>query len=82
MSAAEIADNKWELSSTKPPVGSASGIAQILLMGGFAVFFVWIIVFSVIAIVTPKAEDSGLAGQYKDMGVEGADGGEAAAPAE
>ena len=81
MSAAEIADNKWELSSTKPPVGSASGIAQILLMGGFAVFFVWIIVFSVIAIVTPKAEDAGLAGQYKGMGVEGAGAAKAEEPA-
>ncbi len=75
MSAAEIADNKWELSSTKAPVGSASGIAQIILMGGFGVFFVWIIVFSIIAIVTPKPEDGGLAGQYSNMGVDGAEGG-------
>ncbi|MEM6995569.1 MAG: hypothetical protein AAF721_33975 [Myxococcota bacterium] len=82
MSAAEIADNKWELSSTKAPVGSASGIAQILLMGGFAVFFVWIIVFSIIAIVTPKAEDGGLAGQYQNMGVDGAEGGGEAKPEE
>lgn len=82
MSAAEIADNKWELSATKAPVGSASGIAQMLLMGGFAVFFVWIIVFSIIAIVTPKAE-GGLADQYDNMGVDGADGGaDKAAPAE
>ena len=65
MSSAEIADNKWEVSSTKAPVGSASGIAQILLMGGFAVFFVWIVIGSVIAIVTPKGE--GLAGEYDKM---------------
>ena len=76
MSAAEIADNKWEVSATKPPVGSAGGIAQILLMGGFAVFFVWIVVGSVIAIVTPKSE--GLAGEYEKMKKQDA----AAAPAE
>ena len=74
MSAAEIADNKWELSATKPPVTSAAGIAQILLIGGLGLFFVWIIVFSIIAIVTPKPEDGGLAGEFKNMKVEGAGG--------
>ncbi len=65
MSAAEIADNKWELSATKPPVATASGIAQVVLMGGFAAFFGWILVFSAIAIATPKGE--GLAGEYKKL---------------
>lgn len=78
MSAAEIADNKWEMQSTKPPVSSVPGMAQIALMGGFAVFFLWIVVFSAIAIVTPKPEDGGLAGQYKDMKAQGG-GGEAPA---
>lgn len=72
MSAAEIADNKWELSSTKPPTTSAAGLAQILLIGGLGLFFVWIIVFSIIAIVTPKPEDGGLAGDFKNMKTEGA----------
>lgn len=67
MSAAEIADNKWELSSTKPPISSLPGIAQIILMGCFALFFGWLIASSVVAIVTPKKEDGGLAGQYKNM---------------
>lgn len=71
MSAAEIADNKWELQATKPPVGTMAGLMQILLMGGFAFFFVWIVIFSVVAIVTPKQEDGGLAGEFNKMGVEG-----------
>ena len=65
MSAAEIADNRWEVAATKPPVTSPAGLAQIILMGGFAAFFGWIVVFSVIAIVTPKGE--GLAGEYKNL---------------
>ena len=65
MSASEIADNRWELSATKPPVTSASGIAQILLMSGFGLFFVYILIGSIMGIVTPKTE--GLAGQYKDL---------------
>lgn len=72
MSAAEIADNKWELQATKPPVGSLGGLMQILLMSGFALFFVWIVVYSIIAIVTPKKEDTGLASEYDKMGAQGA----------
>jgi hypothetical protein len=70
MSAAEIADNKWELQAAKPPIGTAPAIAQLVLMTGFAGFFAWIIVSSVIGIVTPKKEDGGLAGTYKNLGVE------------
>lgn len=71
MSAADIADNKWEAQSAKAPIGSVQGIAQMLLMGGFMAFFVWIVIFSVIAIVTPKKEDGGLAGDFQKMKVEG-----------
>ena len=78
MSAAEIADNKWELQSTKPPVADASGVLQLLLMVGFVGLFGWLIVSSVIGIVTPKAEDGGLAGSYKNMKFDG-DGAEAPA---
>ena len=67
MSSAEIADNHWELSATKPPIATAGGFAQIILMGGFAVFFGWITVMSVIAIVTPKKEGQGLEGQFKKL---------------
>ncbi len=71
MSAADIADNKWEAQSAKPPIGSLQGIMQMLMMGGFMAFFVWIVIFSVIAIVTPKKEDGGLAGDFEKMKVEG-----------
>ncbi len=81
MSATEIADNKWELQSTKPPVGDAAGVLQLLLMVGFVGLFGWLIVSSVIGIVTPKAEDGGLAGSYKNMKVDG-DGAKAEEAAE
>ena len=66
MSAAEIADNKWELSATKAPIGDAASIAQLILMSAFALLFLGIAVFSVIAIVGPKAEGS-LAEDYSKM---------------
>ncbi len=71
MSAAEIADNKWESTASKPPITTVSGLVQILLMSGFAIFFGWIIVSSVIGIVTPKNEDGGIAGDFKNLTVEG-----------
>lgn len=67
MSSAEIADNKWEVQASKPQVGNAAGIFQILLMAGFIGIFGYLIVFSIIGAVTPKKEDGGLAGQYKNM---------------
>jgi len=65
MSAAEIADNKWESDSTKPPVITAAGIAQILLMGMFGLFFLYILIMSVVGIVTPH-EDGALEQKYKE----------------
>ncbi len=76
MSAAEIADNKWELQATKPPVSSFTGVSQIILMVGFTGLFVWMLGFSVMGIVLPKQE--GLAESYSKMGVEGSDAQEAA----
>lgn len=58
MSASEIADNRWELSATKPPVTSAAGIAQILLMSGFGLFFVYILIGSIQGMIMPKTESS------------------------
>jgi hypothetical protein len=78
MSAADIADNKWEAQAAKPPVGSINGIMQMLLMGGFMVFFVWIVIFSVIAIVTPAKEGGGLAGDFENMKSQGTKPAEAA----
>lgn len=79
MSAAEIADNKWELQASKPPVTSTSGILQLAFMAGFVGVFAWLIVSSIIGIVTPPAEDGGLAGQYQNMSVDGAPKAEAEA---
>jgi hypothetical protein len=70
MSSSEIADNKWELQAAKPPVGSASGIMQLTMMGGFVLMFGWLILYSIIGAVTPKNEESGLANSYKNMKAE------------
>lgn len=78
MSASEISDNRWELSATKPPVTSAGGLAQIILMGLFSLIFVWILIGAVQGIIMPKSE--GLAGEYKNLNAAGQ--GEEAAPAE
>lgn len=52
MSVAEIQDNKWELQATKAPVTNASAIGIILMMTGFSLFFVFMIVGSVIGSFT------------------------------
>ena len=64
MSAAEIADNKWESESTKPPVFTVGSLAQIGLMGLFGLFFAYILVMSVVAIVKPKEEAKSLEDQF------------------
>lgn len=43
MSISEIADNKWEAQAAKPPVSTAGGIMQILLIAAFASVFVYIL---------------------------------------
>lgn len=65
MSAAEIADNKWELTATKPPTTTPAGMAQIALMGFFGLFFLWIVGFAAMGIVMPKK--AGLAESYEQM---------------
>lgn len=65
MSTAEIADNKWEVQSAKPPFG-LSGLSQIILFGGFVLLFGWIAAMSVVAIVTPK-KDNSLEESYRKM---------------
>lgn len=81
MSAAEIADNKWELTASKPPVATAGGVAQLLVMGFFAAFFLWMIINSFIGAVGPKA-DSDLVKAYEQAGVGGTKADAPAAPAE
>lgn len=52
MSVAEIQDNKWELEATKAPVTNPSAIGIILMMIGFSLFFLFMIVGSVIGSFT------------------------------
>lgn len=47
MSVAEIQDNKWELEATKPPLKSPASIGIMIMMGGFALFFVAVIIGAV-----------------------------------
>lgn len=58
MSTAEIGDNKWEVSASKPPVATAAGLLQLVMIGAFALIFGWITVNSVIGIVTPKKNEA------------------------
>jgi hypothetical protein len=52
MTVAEIQDNKWELEVTKAPVTNPAAIGIILMMCGFACFFLFMIVGSVIGSFT------------------------------
>ncbi len=52
MSVAEIQDNKWEVQAAKPPITSPAAIGVIIMMSGFILFFVWVIIFSVIGSFT------------------------------
>jgi ABC-type Na+ efflux pump permease subunit len=52
MTVAEIQDNKWELEVTKAPVTNPGAIGVIMMMAGFACFFLFIIVGSVIGSFT------------------------------
>jgi hypothetical protein len=56
MSVAEIQDNKWEVQAAKPPLLTAGSIGAMIMMGGFALFFVWVIIFSVIGSFTETKE--------------------------
>ncbi|MCA9714043.1 MAG: hypothetical protein H6713_20140 [Myxococcales bacterium] len=76
MSSSEIADNKWELEASKPPITTAGAMAQIAIIGAFTLVFGWILAFSVLGIVSPKKKT--MADKYGEMNAEGG----AAAPAE
>jgi hypothetical protein len=52
MTVAEIQDNKWELQAIKPPTTNAAAIGMILMMVGFSLFFVFLIIGSVIGSFT------------------------------
>lgn len=67
MSTAEIGDNKWEVQASKPPVATAGGLLQLIMISAFSVIFGWITVNSVIGIVTPKKEGGSIADSYDKM---------------
>lgn len=52
MSLAEIQDNKWEVEATKAPVTNPAAIGVIIMMACFSLFFVAIIIGSVIGSFT------------------------------
>lgn len=56
MSTAEIADNKWEVQASKPPVATIGGLMQLLMISGFAGLFGYLTVMSIIGAITPKPE--------------------------
>ena len=56
MSVAEIQDNKWEVQASKPPLKTPGAIGIMIMMGGFMLFFVWVIIFSVIGSFTETKE--------------------------
>lgn len=76
MSTAEIADNKWEVQSSKPPVATAGGLLQLLMFVGFTALFGYLTIMSVVGAFAPKPEENRIEKQFstKNKG--------AAAPAE
>lgn len=66
MSTSEIADNKWEVEASKPPIFTAGGLAHVTFFVGFIAVFGYIFANSVIALVTPKQESS-LGEMYKNI---------------
>ena len=69
MSAAEIADNKWETEASKPELLTPGSIAQLAMMVGFALFFAYILLFSVIGMFSEKQE-SDLGSKFSKMNAE------------
>lgn len=69
MSASEIADNKWELEASKPPVTNMGGILQIFVVAFFAMIFAWMLMFTAQGIFGAKRET--LADQYGNLTVDG-----------
>ena len=56
MSVAESQDNKWEAQSIKPPVTNPAAIGIIIMMGGFMLFFVAVIIGSIVGSFTDPQE--------------------------
>jgi len=75
----DIASNRWEAESTKPPIFTAAGVTQIAAIASFALLFCYILIGSVMGLFgSTKAT---MADKYGDMGVEGKQAGDAPPPA-
>ena len=66
MSASEIADNKWETEASKPQLKTAASLSQMIMMGGFMLFFAYILMFSVIGMFSENT-GSDLENQFSHM---------------
>ena len=69
MSASEIADNKWEVEASKPPVTNTGGILQILVVTFFAGLFAWMMLFTFQGIFGAKRAT--MADTYGNLTVDG-----------
>lgn len=69
MSASEIADNKWEVEASKPPVSSIGGILQIVIVGFFATVFLWMLMFTFQGIFGARRDT--MADAYGNLTVDG-----------
>ncbi|MEE9382726.1 MAG: hypothetical protein V3V08_04860 [Nannocystaceae bacterium] len=66
MSFAEIADNKWESESAKPPVKNIAAMASMLMMGVFALLFAALLIGAIVGTLSPKTGNS-LEKRFQDM---------------
>ncbi len=65
MSVAEIADNKWERESAKPPIMEVGSLAQLILISIFALLFLWIFSWCLMGIF--GAEQESMSDRYGEM---------------
>lgn len=66
MSSTDIADNKWEMQASKPPIANIAGLGYLLMIGGVVALFGYITAMSVVAIMSPKREGGTLENQFKN----------------
>jgi hypothetical protein len=52
MSVAEIQDNKWEVEASKPPIKTVGAVGSVVMMAGFALFFIAVLIGAVIGSFT------------------------------
>lgn len=58
MSTAEIADNRWEVEATKVQATDPAGLAQLILVAIFSVFFVGVALVAVYSLFAGPQEGS------------------------